>query len=78
MHKNVLNAIDVILNVHNLRNLNRFSALNINFDVLRSCRYQTVIRTCNDELISAEIAFMQTNTKSTSFKINSKKIINCD
>lgn len=57
----MLNAIDPILNPHSLRNHSSFSALNINFDLLRSCRYQIVTR--NDGLIFAEIVFMQTNAK---------------
>lgn len=43
MHKNILNAIDPILNLHSLHNQSCFSALNINLDVLRSYRHQIVL-----------------------------------
>lgn len=50
--ENVPDVVDPILNLRSLHSCSSFSALNTNFGLLRSCRYQTAV--CSIALVFAE------------------------
>lgn len=52
-HENVPDIDDPILNLRSSHSCSSFSALNTNFSLLRSCRYQTAA--CSNALVFAEI-----------------------